>query len=42
VFGLELDLLWQLRLFEQHLRDANASGVPDANNAGLCDHVTTL
>ena len=40
--GRQLDVFRQLRLFEQPLRYADATGVPDANNPGSGDHVITL
>ncbi len=40
--GVQLDFVGQLRLIQKDFRDADATGVADANDTGLGGHVTTL
>jgi hypothetical protein len=40
--GVQLDFVGQLCLVQKGLWDADATGVTDANDAGLARHVTTL
>ena len=40
--GVQFDFVGQLCLVQEDLRDADATGVADANDAGLGHHVTTL
>jgi hypothetical protein len=40
--GVQLDFVGQLSLVQKDFRDADATGVADANDTGLGRHVTTL
>jgi hypothetical protein len=42
MLSLYFDFVWQLRLFKQALRHADASRVADTDDPSLRDHVTTV
>jgi hypothetical protein len=42
MLSLQFDFVWQLRMFKQALRHADATRVADTDDPSLCDHVTTV